>query len=239
MVVMDATTLLLLFRPDDVEPPIDPATGQEVVLWRERVSSLTNQFEKAREKIVIPTPGLSEMLVRAGGDAANLLDEIGKRAVFRIEAFDTRAAIEVALMTKAALDRGNKKNGMSGTWAKVKYDRQIVAIAKVVGATAIYSDDGNIQALGKKLGIKVISIADVPLTDDAAQGRLNFTPPAMASETETSAHPVSDDEDVEHMDLEVDQEQVSEQASPERKDLPEDQREPGRKGPEDETQSSS
>jgi hypothetical protein len=39
MVVMDAGTLLLLFRPD-VDVPIDPATGKPVEAVQERLSFL-------------------------------------------------------------------------------------------------------------------------------------------------------------------------------------------------------
>ena len=42
---------------------------------------------------------------------------------------------------------GNKKDGSGEPWAKIKYDRQIVAIAKVIGASAIYSDDGESNGL--------------------------------------------------------------------------------------------
>lgn len=51
----------------------------------------------------------------------------------------------------------------------MKYDRQIVAIAKVHGATTIYSDDGDISALAKRAKINVISLADLPLPPQKAQ----------------------------------------------------------------------
>jgi hypothetical protein len=46
-------------------------------------------------------------------------------------------------MTRAAVDAGDKRVGSDATWAKVKFDRQIVAIAQVRRATAIYSDDAD------------------------------------------------------------------------------------------------
>ena len=70
MVVFDATTLLLLLSPN-VEAPTDPATGQKVELAGERVDFLVQQFEKDRTKIIVPTPALSEILVRSGSAAAD------------------------------------------------------------------------------------------------------------------------------------------------------------------------
>lgn len=74
-------------------------------------------------------------------------------------------------MTREALDSGSKRGGHDGTWAKIKYDRQIVAIAKVAGASVIYSDDKEIFKLGQKVGLTVLRIADLPLPPTDAQGR--------------------------------------------------------------------
>jgi len=53
--------------------------------------------------------------------------------------------------------------------AKVKYDRQIVAIARVTGATAIYSDDEDIERLGKELKISVVKLRDLPVPPKSGQ----------------------------------------------------------------------
>ena len=72
-------------------------------------------------------------------------------------------------MSREALAKGNKRGDTGGTWAEVKYDRQIVAIAKVHGATTIYSDDGGIKTLGARAKINVVSVADLPLPAQKAQ----------------------------------------------------------------------
>jgi hypothetical protein len=84
-------------------------------------------------------------------------------------AFDLRAAVEVAAMTRAALDSGDKRAGLSGEWAKIKYDRQIVAIAKVEQAAAIYSDDTNLRQIGSELNITVIGTWELPLPPEDPQ----------------------------------------------------------------------
>ncbi len=176
-VVLDANVLLSLFRPEQAAAPRDPATGDEVAFWRDRLAGLVAKLERERSRIVIPAPALNGLLVRAGDATADLLREVERRTVFQIEAFDLRAAIEVALMTRHALDRGDAGDGATGPWAKVRYDRQIVAIAKVSGATAIYSDDGDVRTLGERHGIPVLGLADLPLPAGAAQGRLDLGDP--------------------------------------------------------------
>jgi hypothetical protein len=81
-------------------------------------------------------------------------------------------------MTRAAIASGGKKGANSkASWAKVKYDRQIVAIAKVAQATAIYSDDDDVKSIGKSVGIPVISFAELPLPPEAAQKELPLATP--------------------------------------------------------------
>jgi hypothetical protein len=65
MVVFDATTLLYLFDPE-AKAPTDPETGSPVTRVKERIEFLVSELEKRREKIIVPTPALSELLVRAG-----------------------------------------------------------------------------------------------------------------------------------------------------------------------------
>jgi hypothetical protein len=147
MVVIDATTLLLMLRPDTPIP--DGPNGIPIDRPKDRIDYLVQQLDKAKTKIIIPTPALSEALVRAGVPASQqIIDQLQRYSVFSIEPFDTRAAVEVATMSREAIAKGKKKGDSGGTWDKVKYDRQIVAIAKVHGATTIYSDDGDIKTLG-------------------------------------------------------------------------------------------
>jgi hypothetical protein len=169
MVVIDATTLLLMLRPGTPIP--NGPNGVPIDRPKERIDYLVQRLNNAKAKIIIPTPALSEALVHAGTEASQkIVEYLQKFSVFRTEAFDNRAAIEVAAMTRQAIGRGNKRGKATGdTWAKVKYDRQIVAIAKVNGATTIYSDDDHIKTLGRQAKIEVVSLADLPLPPEKAQ----------------------------------------------------------------------
>lgn len=168
MVVIDATMLMLFLQPN-ARVPIG-TDGTEIKHARERVFGLIEDMEESRVKVAIPTPALAEVLVRAGAARSEqIVEEINRHFTLRIESFDARAAVEVAAMSRAALDEKRTKADDQATWAKIKYDRQIVAIAKVIGATAIYSDDADVRAIASRAGIKVIGLADLPVPESKQQ----------------------------------------------------------------------
>jgi hypothetical protein len=79
MVVFDASVLLLLLDPD-ASPPKDRATGQAVEQAKARIEHLIATLERQRTKVIIPTPVLSEVLVRAGDAAPAYLEELNRSA---------------------------------------------------------------------------------------------------------------------------------------------------------------
>ena len=100
MVVFDASILLFI---------LDENTPSSVPRAKERVELLIEGFSNAGEKIVIPTPALSECLVHAGPAGPDWVTLLGKRACFQIVGFAQRAAIESAIRTHEARQRGLKK----------------------------------------------------------------------------------------------------------------------------------
>lgn len=172
MVVMDATTLLLLFYPS-ANPPVDEETGQPLEKCKERIELLLQNLSEAGIQILIPTPVLSEILVTTGPDKARVLNEVNNTFVFRIQPFDEVAAVEVAMLTDADL-QSNKRMSKNETVAKVKYDRQIIAIAKTNGVKTIYSDDNGLAKRGRANGITVIRTSDLPLPPEPPQAELTF-----------------------------------------------------------------
>jgi len=190
MVVFDANMLLLLLSPNVAAPKDDSGKPTEYV--QQRLEALLKQLETGQIKILVPTPALSEVLVRAGGAAPAYLARISGSSAFKIVPFDARAAVEVAIMSRRAIDNGNKRTDIDGTWAKLKYDRQIVAIARVEGASAVYTDDRHVRNLAKDAGLSVVGIADVPLPPESRQTSLKFTGPEKPSEAprEGPAQPI-------------------------------------------------
>lgn len=175
MVAMDATTLLLLFYPD-AKPPLDPITGQPLAKCKERVNLLLQDLNEAKIQVLVPTPVLSELLVRAGPDKARILNELNNSYAFKIQPFDEIAAIECAMLTDAYV-QSNKKLTEDETKAKVKYDRQIIAIAKVSGVKTIYSDDRKLGEKAAENGVVAIKTSDLPLPPEPPQPDLPFVAP--------------------------------------------------------------
>jgi predicted nucleic acid-binding protein len=172
MVVIDTTIAMLLFRRD-VPKRVTDSKGNVIDHADARVAHLVKTLDSLKSKIVIPTPVPSELLVRVTAQERQLiLEQINKHAVFRVEPFETKAAVEVAIMTHGASSAGDKKGGLNASWQKVKFDRQIVAIAKVAQSSVIYTDDSDIESIAKAVNIPTLGLADLELPPETAQGQL-------------------------------------------------------------------
>ncbi len=165
MVVFDASILIKLFG--------QRTSAEE----KKKLDYLVQTLTESRVQVLIPTPALTEYLARAGKAASEVLEEIRKQSVFRIAPFDQRSSVECAVAIDRDLTAGDKRGGSAATWAKVKFDRQIVAIAKANGAQQIYSEDGDIKKLAKREGIKVLSVADLDLPPADKQQSLDLKEP--------------------------------------------------------------
>jgi PIN domain. len=176
MVVFDTSILLLLIHPG-AKPPLDPETGQPVERAAERVAHLAKTLSDAREKVIVPTPVLSELLVHAGEATGKYLDTLNDQAAFRIAPFDQKAALEAAIAMKDALQRGGIRVDAAdpaATRGKVKFDRQIVAIAKAEGASAVYSDDQDVVKYAKQAGLEAFRTIDLGLPPEDPQKSLDL-----------------------------------------------------------------
>lgn len=169
MVVFDASILLFVF---------DENTKSSVPRAKERVEYLIDTLSKTGEKIIIPTPALSECLVYAGPAGPEYLNIIGKQACFRVASFDERAAVEAAIRTYHARLRGQTKGGNpEAAKAKIKFDRMIVAVATVENATAVYSDDGDVCDYAREAGMDAYRLSDLPQPPEDPQKPLPFVEP--------------------------------------------------------------
>ncbi|KAB6717007.1 PIN domain-containing protein [Roseobacter sp. TSBP12] len=176
MVVFDSSILLLVLDPN-AKAPVDPATGISVEKAAERIEYLITNLTADKEKIVIPTPVLSEVLVHAGGAMQAYLDTLNGQAAFRIAPFDQKAAIEAALAMSDAIKRGGHRIDAANpdaTKTKIKFDRQIVAIAKAEGVHAVYSDDADVHSYAKHAGLDAYRTADLDLPPEDPQQSWDF-----------------------------------------------------------------
>lgn len=148
-----------------------------------KLTHLFAHIDKKRGRAILPTPALAEYLVKADKAGLALIETLDNRASVKVGEFDIAAAYEASNMDAAAIGRGHKKDGSDNDWQKVKYDRQIVAIAKVHGAKLIVSNDNGVRWAAARVGMKGMGIDELPLPDHARQHKLPITDrPAAPSE---------------------------------------------------------
>lgn len=169
VVVFDTSVLLLAIHPE-AAPPTDPETKKPLEHAKQRVDYLIRKLQKNRSKVVIPAPALSELLVHAGSAVNEYVTKLNQTP-FSVAPFDTRAAIECA---EAISKFGLKGKGQGNSRAKVKFDRQIMAIAQVSRAETIYSDDADIYNYAQKAGIKVVRSYELEMDPDDRQHKLDL-----------------------------------------------------------------
>jgi predicted nucleic acid-binding protein len=167
MMVFDANFLIYF-----LDPKIKDGVGSNP-----RIDYLVATIQKSGERIVVPTPALSELLVKAGDAGPKYLEIVARSKFFRVAEFGERAAVEAAALTREAIAQGDKRGATpEADWAKVKFDRQIVAIARVVGAKAIYTNDSQLAKHAKTAGIDAIGPDDLPEPPVAPQLELRLDP---------------------------------------------------------------
>jgi len=172
MVLFDASVIAIAFDKN-AAVPLDPSTGKPLDRAKERVDALVKTLSDSRTQIVIPTPALSEYLVRGGKNKSQRLQIFQSSKAFTIRDFDTMAAVECATLNDPALHTG-KRLETAETYAKLKFDRQIIAIAKAHRVTTIYTGDKTLAHVATQNGIKAVLTWDLSLPPEEAQIKLPF-----------------------------------------------------------------
>ena len=159
MVVFDTSFLVVLLQ--ETCPPVKDRQDKLVSYARERIQYLLQQLSNTNSLVCIPTPALAEVMVRAEGAATAYLSRLSNASKFKLSSFDVRAAIESAELIRAIKNEQRAKN--ADRWAKIKFDIQIVAIAKAENASVIYADDPQIETHGGRVAISVKRVCDLAL----------------------------------------------------------------------------
>ena len=170
MVVFDTTILISAIDPS-APAPVYHATNLPIERWDERVAYLLSELESSNERILLPTPVIAEFLVKAGPNRTQFINQFANSKHFDIGDFDIRAAIEISLLIDPDLT-SLKPLDKNATKAKVKFDRQVLAIAKVGGADTLYTDDVSLKSFAERNGFRVILASDLLLPPDPPQGQL-------------------------------------------------------------------
>lgn len=137
MIAIDPNILSMIIYPG-TSVPDDHRTGQPIALARERANQLVEEASRNKESVLIAAPILAEVLVVVASRDRGLCHGTGAVA------YSPNQAVRCALRTRAAKDAGDKRDGARDSWAKVKYDRQLLAIAKVEGVGEVYSTDAGV-----------------------------------------------------------------------------------------------
>lgn len=136
---------------------------------RARLEHLLEQVSSSGGRIIIPTPAFAEFLVGVDESAADWINDLDRKQAIYVAPFDRRSAFECSLLDKAAINRGDKRGGSDKTWQAVKFDRQIVAIARVNQAPVIVTNDRGVRMTATSAGMKALRIAELDLPDSAKQ----------------------------------------------------------------------
>lgn len=110
---------------------------------REKLDYLLATLQKARTRILIPTSALAEFYVKAD---PNVVANFKGKSAFNIARFDEKAALECSISVADAIRSRDKKAAQpDAPWQKIKFDHQIVAIARCHRAATIYSEDAGLR----------------------------------------------------------------------------------------------
>ena len=157
MVVFDSTYLIDLFNPK--------LQGDQ----RLALDQLIAELSRAKTRVLIPAPCITELLVYAGAAATDYNNRLNRSPAFEVVPFDRRAATDCASLLA---DAWAKKQHRKVTHTKFKYDWMVTACATSRGVKTVYSDDADIAACAKAVGIRVVRQADLLDPPNAAQPRL-------------------------------------------------------------------
>ena len=138
-----------------------------------RAEYLVERLGKSRQKIIIPTPAAAEILTVIGVDAQRYYDIVAKSRLFAIESFDQKCAIELAILNRTIFGKEDQKNSAE-PYQKIKIDRQIVAILKVNGAVAIYTDDKSLANRARMCGLLPVATHELPEPEQHRQLNMEF-----------------------------------------------------------------
>jgi predicted nucleic acid-binding protein len=144
---------------------------------RERINHFLATTEKIKAKIIIPMPAFAEYLVGADTAAIDTSNMLERKAYVVLAPFDRAAAFECALIDRAAIGNGDKKDGLETPWQKIKIDRQNVAIGKAYGAKLVISADIGVRNNALRIGMLAKTIQDLELPAGAKQISLDLPAP--------------------------------------------------------------
>lgn len=162
----------------------------------EAVARLELLFSQCRA-VVVPMPAFAEFLAGARDGDEQWLEAATRKPRFKIAPFDRRAAYECARLVenlRAATPGAGKRAGRrEDAWQQIKFDRQILAIARVEGCDLLVCADGGLLNDATRLGMQTTTVRELPLPPSAAQMRLALAEVDVQAIAVNDAIAVADD----------------------------------------------
>jgi hypothetical protein len=88
---------------------------------------LQEDLDSDSERMILPTPVLSEFLIFVGKDGPSYLEKLSGMKTILVKPFEQVAGIELAALEVEDRLKTGKRAGSASPWAKLRFDRQIVA----------------------------------------------------------------------------------------------------------------
>jgi len=182
-IIVDTNILIALMKKNSPRANLLGEDGFTPVENLElRARALLDHIERSGGTIVIPTPVLAEYLLGIDGEKNkhSQIAQISSMNCFEIISFEELAAIECSLLPSLhEFKQFAKQIDSNQTANKIRFDRQIISIAKANGINEIWSCDGEVIKKGREVGIEVKSIEEmmpIPLSDQFPLNFLDNTP---------------------------------------------------------------
>jgi predicted nucleic acid-binding protein len=116
------------------------------------ISKLIQELSSENAKVIIPTPALAQVLTHAPMKAEAWMRTLNTYSCFQVRPFDDKASFELAQLL------GESASGLRDI---LRFDRQIVAIAKVYGVSVLYADDEQVAQFAEECGIRAKRLKDL------------------------------------------------------------------------------
>ncbi|WP_022959706.1 PIN domain-containing protein [Spongiibacter tropicus] len=160
-IALDTNVVLVLLGEKD-KPLRDPDTGREVERLTDRMQRMLDYLQAARGTLIIPTPVLAEAFMKYSPEARQIIEtRLQSSANIEIVDFDAIAAHECAdLLSEAEVKAILSDPDDNQTKAKLKFDRQILAICKARNCAEIISHDKQLLTKARSMGIIAKSLSD-------------------------------------------------------------------------------
>lgn len=157
---------------------IDHASGELYDAKKQSISYSKERLDyfisSNRPQIILPTLIYCELLMISTVEDKFLDEYLASNAEFISAAYDVRAASIHAQIEKPLVQKNNKKAGRDENMNRLKFDRQILAIAKKFSVDYVITSDAGMVKDALRYGIQTKCVSTMDLPPDIKQPSLDL-----------------------------------------------------------------